>query len=72
MMLGDAFSVETSGHLLSVGTGVAGTHGYYKGDAFGVINDMFKHTPKLCAPKLTQIMCVNTCPNYVHKHMPKL
>ena len=46
-MLGDAFSVETSGHLLSVGTGVAGTHGYYKGDAFGVINDMFKHTPKL-------------------------
>ena len=41
-MLGDAFSVETSGHLLSVGTGVAGTHGYYKGDAFGVINCMQK------------------------------
>ena len=26
--------------LLSVGTGVAGTHGYYKGDASGVINHM--------------------------------
>ena len=51
MMLGDAFSVETSGHLLSVGTGVAGTHGYYKGDASGVIRFRYASPlPIFCRP----------------------
>ena len=41
MMLGDASSVDNY-IILSVGSRHARTHGYYKGDAFGVINDMHK------------------------------
>ena len=41
-MLGDPFRVDIILSMLSVGSRYARTHGYYKGDAFGVINYMHK------------------------------
>ena len=61
MMQGDPFRVDIILFMLSVGSRYARTHGYYKGDAFGVINHMHKiHLRKNLAKLLRKwILCPN-------------
>ena len=53
MMQGDPFRVDIILFMLSVGSRYARTHGYYKGNAFGVIN----HMHKIICEKISRNSC---------------